>query len=105
MKAVSAEWVLNQLAGGKYPEQGQAYDYMKKCMETVESLIPSMQFIARTVYFKNGKAIGAGFTSAQFEADKAEVIRLPTDHYDFIGPIKVFGKTKEEIEKEAKTYE
>jgi len=33
-KAVSAAWVLNQLIGMKFPEQGQAYDYMKKCIES-----------------------------------------------------------------------
>ncbi len=28
---VSREYVLNQLAGMKFPEQGQAYDFIKKC--------------------------------------------------------------------------
>lgn len=33
MKAVSLGWVLNQLAGSRFPEQGQAYDFIKKCSE------------------------------------------------------------------------
>jgi hypothetical protein len=31
--AVSRDYVLNQLAGMKFPGQGEAYDFMKKCME------------------------------------------------------------------------
>ena len=31
---VSREYVLNQLAGMKFPEQGQAYDFIKKCFDT-----------------------------------------------------------------------
>lgn len=30
--ACSARWVLNQLAGMKFPEQGGAYDFVKKSM-------------------------------------------------------------------------
>lgn len=32
MKEISPEWVLNQLAGMKFPEPGQAYDFIKKCL-------------------------------------------------------------------------
>lgn len=63
-----------------------------------------MQFINRSVYFKAGVCIGAGFCAAEQDADKTEVIALPTDHYDFLGPIKVLGKTKEQIETEATSY-
>ena len=31
--AVSGAWVLNQLAGLSFPQQGGAYDYMKRCLE------------------------------------------------------------------------
>lgn len=31
-ESVSTEWVLNQLAGMKFPEQGGAYDFIKKCL-------------------------------------------------------------------------
>lgn len=65
-----------------------------------------MIYFPRTVYFKDGKAIGAGVGgSHQKKHDSMEVIFLPSDHYDFIGPIKVCGKTKAEIENEAATYE
>lgn len=30
---VSRAWVLSELAGMKFPEQGQAYEYMKKLMD------------------------------------------------------------------------
>lgn len=63
-----------------------------------------MQFINRAVYFKTGVCIGAGFCAAEREADATEVIALPTDHFDFLGPIKVIGKTKEQIETEAANY-
>lgn len=31
-RAVSTAWVLNTLAGMSFPNAGQAYDYMKKCL-------------------------------------------------------------------------
>lgn len=31
--AVSAQWVVNQLAGLSFPIRGGAYDYMKRCLE------------------------------------------------------------------------
>lgn len=37
MGSVSAAYVLNQLAGMKFPEQGGAYDYMKRCFESPEN--------------------------------------------------------------------
>jgi hypothetical protein len=32
-KAVSSEWVLNLLAGERYPDQGQAYDHVKAAIK------------------------------------------------------------------------
>ena len=32
-KAISSEWVLNLLAGMKFPGQGQAYDFIKKAID------------------------------------------------------------------------
>ncbi len=61
-----------------------------------------MDLFPRLVYFKDGKAIGVSPSAAEFEADSKAVIDLPSKHYDFLGPIKVIGKTKEEIEKEVK---
>jgi len=64
-----------------------------------------MRTYPRAVFFKDGRAIGAGFTAASKEADKMVVMMLPSDHYDFIGPINVVGKTRAEIENEAASYE
>lgn len=63
-----------------------------------------MKLINRAVYFIDGKAIGAGFSPAMYSPKvKAEVIALPTEHYDFLGPIDIIGKSKAEIEAEVKT--
>lgn len=62
------------------------------------------QFIPRSVYFKDGICIGAGFCSSAHQADQMEIIALPTDHYDFLGPINVLSKTKEQIEQEISKY-
>ena len=32
--AISARWVLNQLAGLSFPQVGEAYDFIKKCLST-----------------------------------------------------------------------
>lgn len=63
-----------------------------------------MHFIPRNVYFRDGFCIGAGFSSVEKDADKVEVILLPTEHYDFLGPIEVLNKTKTQIELEASKY-
>jgi len=31
-ESVSTHWILSQLAGMKFPEQGGAYDFIKKCL-------------------------------------------------------------------------
>jgi hypothetical protein len=59
------------------------------------------QKIPRSVYFKDGKAIGT-FPSQPY--DSMTVINLPTDHYDFRGPIDIIGKTKEQIEKQVEGF-
>ena len=59
-----------------------------------------MNLYSRAVYFKDGKAVGAGVGGSHQDFDHMEVMLLPSDHYDFIGPIKVWGKTKYEIEQE-----
>lgn len=58
-----------------------------------------MKLIPRSIYFRNGKAIG---TFPNQDYDIVETMWLPTDHYDFIGPISLIGRTKEEIEKDIK---
>lgn len=62
----------------------------------------NFQMIPRTVYFnKDGIAIGAGFSACEQEAAYSRGMHLPTDHYDFLGPVKVKGKTESEIMAEA----
>ena len=63
-------------------------------------MISMLSMIPRAVYFSENKAVGAGFAAPNVY-DAVFVINLPTDHYDFIGPISCIGKSKEEIEKEA----
>ena len=53
----------------------------------------------RSIFFKNGKAIK---TNEFCDYDSIIVMNLPSDHYDFIGPINVIGKSKSEIEEEIK---
>jgi len=56
--------------------------------------------IARGVAFDdNGKAIVAGNPTCFYKNMK--VMWLPTDHYDFNGPLNVKGKTEQEIIAEA----
>jgi hypothetical protein len=62
----------------------------------------------RAIFFKDGKAVGTTNTmhGKGFDYyDSMHVMQLPSDHYDFLGPINVVGKTKEEIEAEIKSYE
>jgi hypothetical protein len=64
-----------------------------------------MQFIPRSVYFDhNGKCIGAGFSAVEREAATTKIMLLPTDHYDFLGPIQVKGKSEAEIIEEASQF-
>lgn len=39
-QAVSLDWVLNQLAGLTFPEQGQAHDYIRECFERSKRIQP-----------------------------------------------------------------
>src|SRR5208337_4696056 len=48
--AVSIEWVLNLLAGGSYPAQGSAYDYVKAAWEAARaSELPNETPLARCI--------------------------------------------------------
>lgn len=40
MTAVSLDWVLSMLAGMSFPEQGQAYNYIKRCQEASQAQPP-----------------------------------------------------------------
>ena len=63
-----------------------------------------MQLIPRLVAFdENGKAIVAGVAAHLYPGGRSKVIALPTDHYDFLGPVKVAGKTEAEIAAEVAT--
>lgn len=55
----------------------------------------------RSIYFKDGKAVGS---HSSLPYDTVKTIWLPSDHYDFLGPINIFGKTEEEIELEIKKH-
>jgi hypothetical protein len=58
-----------------------------------------LSLIPRLVAFdENGKAICTGCPANLYS--NTQTIRLPTDHYDFAGPVNVQGKTKEQIERE-----
>lgn len=59
-----------------------------------------MQFFNRSVYFLNGKAVG---THPIYPGATMVVMQLPSDHYDFLGPVSILGKTKAQIEAEVKT--
>lgn len=62
-----------------------------------------MSMYPRAVLFKNGRAVGT-YTMA-IDHDTMVVMHLPSDHYDFLGPISVVGKTKEEIERDVRTWQ
>ncbi len=60
-----------------------------------------MFFVPRLVAFdKNGRCVSAGVGCYTAEYSYTSVINLPTDHYDFIGPILVKGKTEQMIKRE-----
>ena len=63
-----------------------------------------MTLIPRVVAFdENDKALCAGnAVYAETNTKYTKIMHLPTDHYDFLGPLNVKGKTAEEIETEAK---
>lgn len=62
-----------------------------------------MQFIPRGIYFKNGVGVSV-VPQVCHDYDECKVVYLPTDHYDFIGPINIVGKTLDQIKTEAETY-
>ena len=45
-----------------------------------------MQNIPRAVFFKNGICVGVGTGGYQNDHDQQIILRLPTDHFDFVGP-------------------
>jgi hypothetical protein len=63
----------------------------------------SYSMFPRGVYFKDGKAVGISPYAGEY--DCVHTIFLPSDHYDFAGPVRVNGKTKEQIEQEAVWFE
>lgn len=67
----------------------------------MDTTTKNYSLIPRSVYFKDGKAV---HTHPSISYDKIDVIRLPTDHYDFIGPIPIVGKTKDQIESDIKVF-
>lgn len=57
-----------------------------------------MTLIPRQVAFVDDHAVAAGVACQVTSHDCTEVLFLPTDHYDFLGPVRVEGKTRDEIE-------
>ena len=66
-----------------------------------------MSFIPRAVVFRDDKGVCAGCPAGMYVGEPGcvtKTIELPTDHYDFAGPVSVLGKTEEEILREVETY-
>lgn len=55
----------------------------------------NMTWIPRGLWFFNGVCEG---TMAHSEGASLSVVFLPTDHYDFLGPIQVYRLTLRQIE-------
>jgi hypothetical protein len=53
-------------------------------------------WVPRSLYFKNGKFVGT-FNLGTESHDEVHYMHLPTDHYDFCGPINLRNKTYQEI--------
>ena len=58
----------------------------------------------RAVYFSNGLGVCAGVSGQLTSHDSMVVVLLPSEHYDFVGPVNVRGKTLSQIEKEVESY-
>lgn len=73
-------------------------------LECKDRKVASYQVLPRAVAFKDGKAISTGNSAeiAKIHDNTVQVlvVGLPTDHYDFAGPVDVVGKTLEEIKAE-----
>lgn len=68
--------------------------------------MPNYMLIPRRIAFKNNIAVGNCFYTLTTVDSNVEnkIMLLPTDHYDFDGPIDYIGKTKEQIEFEVKQF-
>lgn len=53
-----------------------------------------MHFITRQVFFKKGVCVGVGTGGELSDHDLVLGIPLPTDHYDFIGPLEIYLKNQ-----------
>lgn len=61
-----------------------------------------MYLVYRNVHFgKDGIAVAAGCWN--HVNGYSMTMELPTDHYDFIGPVNVKGKTADQIREEVKS--
>ena len=58
-----------------------------------------MQKIPRAVYFKDGICLGVGSSWELSDHNLKLTFGLPTDHYDFVGPLAdvLKGKTLQEV--------
>lgn len=61
--------------------------------------------VPRSVAFIGDLAVAAGVAVDNTPHDRVEVIHLPTDHVDFLGPYDFKGKTSHQIRKEIRQLE
>ena len=70
-------------------------------MQKITTKIKDWVLVPRILAFMNGKAVAAGEDCNLLCNAKLQVVHLPTDDYLEYGPVKFYGKTLEEIEKES----
>lgn len=66
-----------------------------------------MVVFPRDAAFKDGKCVAVGCPAALYNKKDGythATVWLPSDHYDFIGPLKVEGLTADEIREHAAQY-
>lgn len=83
--AVSIDWVLNQLAGMKFPEQGGAYDFIKQCWESSEAerkKEPVTEGLTFHVFARGDRTVGDGDHYAIVQIPYANVKDL--DYREFV---------------------
>jgi hypothetical protein len=80
--AISRDWVLSQLAGMKFPDQGGAYDYMKRCLassDAAEAANPSEGHSVDDILNTFDDVNSGKVTNSSFSA--ANVVMCSREHY------------------------
>lgn len=81
VKAVSLDWVLNQLAGMKFPEQGGAYDFIKRSFENAQTQPPPSEGLTFHIFARGDRTVGDGDHYATVEIPYAAV---DFDYQEFV---------------------